>query len=149
MASGYNYPENKIAWFIRGDNLAIITTDGSESGSTHSRLGDWKAINESVTDGILIHYESEPNSVSVSASGDYSAVYPDVDNSLHTSLVDYVKFRLYQDKAGSGVDPNISAISMNLSRTHESKWNESVRRFGMKKRDKVGGDRRIMLPDLR
>lgn len=149
MASNYNYPEDFLAWFIKGENLAIITTKGSTDGSTHSKLGDWKAIDESVTDGILIHYESEPSSISISASGDYSSTYPDVDNTLHTSLIDYVKYRLYQDKAGANNDANISALSINLARAHEDKWNESMRRFGMTKRDKTGGDRRIMPHDLR
>ena len=149
MASTYNYPEDFLAWFIKGENLAIITTKGSTDGSTHSKLGDWKAIDESVTDGILIHYESEPSSISISASGDYSSTYPDVDNALHTSLIDYVKYRLYQDKAGLSTDGNIASIAMAMAQSHEGKWNESVRRYGMKKRDKTGGPRRVMPADLR
>jgi len=36
-----------------------------------------------------------------------------------------------------------------MARNHELKWTESTKRFGMKKRDKTGGARRIMPPDLR
>jgi|TARA_R100001530_G_C4296951_1_gene149487 hypothetical protein len=143
MASDVSHPENVMAWFIRGNHLAIVTTEGSSSTSTHSKLGDWKAVDSATTDGLLIHYQAEPNSVSAITNT------PDVDNTLHSSLVDYVKFRLYQDKAGNSADVNISAISMNLAKTHENKWTESIKRFGSKKRDKVGGDRRIMPPDLR
>ena len=33
MASSYNNPEDFIAWFIKGDNLAIVTTNGSDEGT--------------------------------------------------------------------------------------------------------------------
>jgi len=143
MASDVSHPENVMAWFIKGNHLAIVTTEGSDSTSTHSKLGDWKAVDTATTDGLLIHYQAEPNAVSSLAET------PDVDNTLHSSIIDYVKSKLYEDKAGKSADANISAISMNLAKTHENKWNESVRRFGTKKRDKTGGDRRIMPPDLR
>ena len=55
------------------------------------------------------------------------------------------------DRAGqlSVSDANASAISMNLSTQHERKWKESLVKYGSKKRDKVGGSRRIMPPDIR
>ena len=49
MASSYNNPEDFIAWFITGDHLAIVTTDGSDNDTIHQRLGDYKPINEAVT----------------------------------------------------------------------------------------------------
>ena len=143
MASSYNNPEDFIAWFINGDHLAIVTTDGSDNDTIHQRLGDYKPINEAVTNGVLIHYSGEPNAVTAIGNT------PDIDNSMHSSLIDYVKFRLYQDKAGTSPDGNISSIAMAMSKNHENKWNEAIRRFGMKKRDKTGGPRRIMPADLR
>jgi|TARA_R100001463_G_scaffold34163_1_gene75237 hypothetical protein len=143
MASSYNNPEDFIAWFINGDHLAIVTTDGSDNDTIHQRLGDYKPINEAVTNGVLIHYSGEPNTVT--GIGDT----PDIDNTMHSSLIDYVKFRLYQDKAGISVDSNASAVAMSMARSHEGKWNEATRKFGMKKRDKTGGPRRIMPADLR
>mgnify|MGYP003143557511 FL=1 len=143
MASSYNNPEDFIAWFITGDHLAIVTTDGSDNDTIHQRLGDYKPINEAVTNGVLMHYSAEPNAVSAITDT------PDIDNTMHSSLIDYVKFRLYQDKAGISSDPNISSVSMAMARNHELKWTESTKRFGMKKRDKTGGARRIMPPDLR
>ena len=56
---------------------------------------------------------------------------------------------MYQDKAGTIADGNVAAVSMNMARAHESKWIEATKRFGMKKRDKTGGPRRIMPADLR
>jgi len=143
MASSYNNPEDFIAWFINGDHLAIVTTDGSDNDTIHQRLGDYKPINEAVTNGVLIHYSGEPNTVTAISDT------PDIDNTMHSSLIDYVKFRLYQDKAGISVDSNASAVAMSMARSHEGKWNEATRKFGMKKRDKTGGPRRIMPADLR
>ena len=54
-----------------------------------------KAISEAVTDGILIHYYAEPNSVSSITDS------IDIDNTLHNAVVDYVKKCLYMDKAGA------------------------------------------------
>ena len=143
MASTYNYPEDYIAWFIKGNHLAIVTLKGETSGSTHSKYGQYKPIDEAVTNGVLIHYSAEPNAVSALTD------VPDIDNTMHSSLIDFVKYRLYQDKAGSIADGNVAAVSMNMARTHESKWIEATKRFGMKKRDKTGGPRRIMPADLR
>ena len=143
MASNYNNPEDFIAWFITGDHLAIVTTDGSDNDTIHQRLGDYKPINEAVTNGVLIHYSGEPNAVSAITDT------PDIDNSMHSSLIDYVKFRLYQDKAGISIDGNASAVAMSMARSHEGKWNEAIRKYGMKKRDKTGAPRRIMPADLR
>ena len=63
MASNHKHPENDVAYFIVGDKLAIITTKGTDSSSVHSKAGDWKAIDEAVTNGVLIHYYAEPNTV--------------------------------------------------------------------------------------
>ena len=142
MASSYKYPEDYIAWFIKGNHLAIVTLKGETSGSTHAKYGQYKPIDEAVTNGILIHYQAEPNAVSAITDT------PDVDNVFHNSIVDYVKARLYQDKAGTTGDANVASVSMNLAGMHEGKWNEAVKRHGMQKRDKTGGDRRIFMTDF-
>jgi hypothetical protein len=142
MASSYKYPEDYIAWFIKGNHLAIVTLKGETSGSTHSKYGQYKPIDEAVTNGVLIHYQSEPNAVSAITDT------PDVDNVFHNSIIDYVKARLYQDKAGTTGDANVAGVSMNLAAMHEGKWNEAVKRHGMQKRDKTGGDRRIYMTDF-
>ena len=85
MASNIKYPENQAMYFIEGDKLALITkVDSSGNGRTSSRK-QWKAISEAVTDGILIHYYAEPNSVSAVTDN------LDIDNALELSVVDYVK----------------------------------------------------------
>jgi hypothetical protein len=88
MASTYKYPEDYISWFIKGNHLAIVTLKGDDGTSTHSKYGQYKPINEAVTNGILIHYQAEPNAVSAITDT------PDVDNVFHTCIIDYVKARL-------------------------------------------------------
>ena len=142
MASTYKYPEDFISWIIKGNHIAIDTLKGETSGSTHAKYGQYKPIDEAVTHGVLIHYQAEPNAVSAITAT------PDVDNVFHTCIIDYVKARLYQDKAGTTGDANVAGVSMNLSAMHEGKWNEAVKRHGMQKRDKTGGDRRIFMTDF-
>ena len=142
MASTYKYPEDYISWFIKGNHLSIVTLKGDDGTSTHSKYGQYKPIDEAVTNGILIHYQAEPNAVSQISHT------PDVDNVFHTSIIDYVKARLYQDKAGTTGDANVAGVSMNLAAMHDGKWNEAVKKHGMQKRDKTGGDRRVSMPDF-
>tara|TARA_R100000315_G_C5230042_1_gene141044 strand:- start:512 stop:943 length:432 start_codon:yes stop_codon:yes gene_type:complete len=143
MASTYTYPESYLAWFIRGNHLAVVTTKGNTAGTSHSLEGQYKPINEAVTNGILIHYYGEPNAVTAITDT------PDVDNVFHNSIVDYVKARLYEDKAGNSEDTNLAQVSLNLATIHQSKWKESVKKNGMKKRDKTGGTRAIRFPSFR
>ena len=142
MASTYNHPQDYISWFIKGNHLAVVTIKGEIEGSYNRRYGQYKPIDQSVTNGLLIHYYAEPNAVTTITDT------PDVDNVFHTALVDYVKARLYQDKAGRASDGATAGISLNLASIHEAKYNEAVKRNGMQKRDKTGGDRRIMMPDF-
>ena len=143
MASNHKHPENDIAWFIVGDKLAITTTKGTDSTSVHSKSGDWKAIDEAVTNGVLIHYYAEPSTV------DSLDDYPDLDNSMHASIIEYVKSKLYIDKAGTSNDPNTAATAMNMSMVHEKSWRDSMVKFGSRRRDKIGGTRVVKTFDLR
>ena len=143
MASNIKYPENSCVWYIEGDNFVLLTNVDSSGNLNTTERKNWKAIQEAVTDGILIKYYAEPDSVSSLSD------VPDIDNSLHLALVDYVKRCLYMDKAGTAVDPNQSMVSSNASMMHQQKWDEAVKRFGMMKRDKTGGARMMNVPDFR
>ena len=135
MASNIKYPDNRARWFIEGDKLCLITNVDSSGNTRTTARKQWKAISESVTDGLLLHYYGEPNSV-VSINDEL-----DLDNTMHLAVVDYVKKCLYMDKAGSALDPNITAAAMQLSNVHQLKFDNSIRRYGMRKRDKTGGSR--------
>jgi hypothetical protein len=142
MASNIKYPENQAMYFIEGDKLALITkVDSSGNGRTSSRK-QWKAISEAVTDGILIHYYSEPNSVSAVTDN------LDIDNALELSVVDYVKKCLYMDKAGTSSDAGVAQASMAMANKHERNFKEAVQRYGVRKKDKTGGSRVVKVPNL-
>ena len=80
MASNIKYPENDAMYFIEGDALALITkVDSSGNGRTTARK-QFKAIAEAVTDGILIHYYAEPNTVTAITDS------LDIDNALELSV---------------------------------------------------------------
>ena len=138
MASSITYPDDRARWFIEGDKLCIVTNvDSSGSGRTTARK-QWKAIAEAVTDGLLLHYYGEPNKVRTINDE------IDLDNSLHLSLVDYIKYRLYLDKAGVSPDAGVSQSAMVVSMNHEKKFKDAVSRYGIRKRDKTGGTRAIV-----
>jgi len=63
--------------------------------------------------------------------------------------VDYIKHRLYLDKAGVSPDAGISQASMLVSTSHEKKFRDAVARYGMRKRNKTGGTRAIVPSDFR
>ena len=138
MASNITYPESSCLWFVEGDSFCLITNVNSSGTANTTARKNWKAIQEAVTDGILLYYYAEPNNVSSLSD------VPDIDNSLHLALVDYVKRCLYMDSAGKSHDPNVSAVGINMSMMHQRRWDEAVKRFGMKKRDKTGGTRAIL-----
>ena len=138
MASSIKYPDSSASWYIEGDKFALITNvDSSGSGRTTVRK-EWRAIAESVTDGLLLHYYGEPNKVRTINDE------IDLDNSLHLSLVDYIKYRLYLDKAGVSPDAGVSQSAMVVSMNHEKKFKDAVSRYGIRKRDKTGGTSAIV-----
>ena len=142
MASSIKYPENQAMYFIEGDKLGLITKVDSSGSNRTSARKKWKAIAEAVTDGILIHYYAEPNSVSAITDS------LDIDNTLELAVVDYVKKCLYMDRAGSSQDPNVSQISMGMGANHERKFKEAIQRYGVRKKDKTGGSRVVKVPNL-
>ena len=143
MASSIKYPDSSCLYFIEGDKLALITKTDSSGNSRTTDRKLYKAIQESITDGLLIHYYGEPNSV-VSINDT-----PDIDNTLHVAIVDYVKKCLYMDKAGASSDPGVSQSAMQMMIQHERRFNETVKRYGMRKRDKTGGTRAVLPYDFR
>jgi len=142
MASSIKYPENQAMYFIEGDKLGLITKVDSSGDNRTSARKKWKAIAEAVTDGILLHYYAEPNSVSAVTDS------LDIDNALELSVVDYVKKCLYMDRAGVSADPNAGQIAMAMSATHEKRFKEAIQRYGVRKKDKTGGSRVVKVPNL-
>ena len=135
MASNIKYPENSARWFIEGDKICLVTNVDSSGNINISGRKRLKAIQEAITNGLLIHYYAEPDSVT-SVTGSL-----EIDNTMHLAIVDYVKKCLYMDKAGVSIDGNVSAMAAQMARMHEKNFNDAIIRYGMKKRDKTGGSR--------
>ena len=135
MASSIKYPDDRARWFIEGDKLCLITNVDSDGNTRTTARKQWQAISEAVTNGLLLHYYAEPNSV-LSINDEL-----DLDNTMHLAIVDYVKKCLYMDKAGQSTDPNLTASAMQLSGMHQRNFDDSIKRYGMRKRDKTGGSR--------
>jgi len=135
MASSITYPDDRARWFIEGDKLCLITNVDSDGNTRTTARKQWQAISEAVTNGLLLHYYAEPNSV-LSINDEL-----DLDNTMHLAIVDYVKKCLYMDKAGQSTDPNLTASAMQLSGMHQRNFDDSIKRYGMRKRDKTGGSR--------
>tara|TARA_R100000353_G_scaffold161903_1_gene121942 strand:+ start:610 stop:1041 length:432 start_codon:yes stop_codon:yes gene_type:complete len=142
MASNIKFPENQAMYFIEGDKLALLTTVDSNGNLRTASRKKLKAISEAVTDGILIHYYAEPNSVSSITDS------IDIDNTLHNAVVDYVKKCLYMDKAGaSGSSEGVQSF-MSMANSHQRNFKEAVHRYGVRKKDKTGGSRVVRVPNL-
>ena len=142
MASNIKFPENSAMYFIEGDKLALLTTVDSSGTGRNTARKNLKAISESVTNGILIHYYAEPNTVTAITDS------LDIDNALELSVVDYVKKCLYMDKAGKTADPNIMQTSMAMANKHERNFKDAIQRYGVRKKDKTGGSRVVKVPNL-
>lgn len=142
MASSIKYPDKSAVWYIEGDKLALLTKVDSSGSTRTTARKQWKAISEAVSNGVLIHYYGEPNKVRTINDE------LDLDNSLHLSLIDYIKHRLYLDKAGASPDAGISQSSMMVSVNHEKKFRDAVARYGMRKRNKTGGTRAVVPSDF-
>ena len=141
MASNFKYPEDQLLYFIRGDHLGLITTYSS-AGETRTSRKAFQAVDHSVTNGLLIHYYGNPKRVTAITDT------PDIDNLFHSAIVDYVKKCLYMDRAGAATDPNVVQSATLLSASHKKNFDDAVRRYGAKKRDKTGGTRVIKVPNL-
>lgn len=137
LSSNISHPEDNAYYFIKGSSLGLVT-DVTSSGSLRStERKKLLASSESIINGLLIHYWGEPKKVTAITDT------PDIDNAFHLAIVDYVKMCLYMDRTGTQIGEG-AAVSMQLSQMHRSKFLETVRRFGDRRREKTGGVRSIL-----
>ena len=141
MASNIQYPEDKVLYFIRGNQLGLITTYSS-TGTSRTARKAYQAFDHTVSNGLLVHYYGNPKSVSNLSDT------PDVDNLYHSAIVDYVKKCLYMDKAGSTPDAAMMQGYMSLMMQHEKKFDMAIKKYGSKKRSKTGGTRAVVPADM-
>ena len=142
LTGNIKYPENQILYYIRGDHLSLVTTYSSSAETRTSRKA-YQAIDHNIVNGMLIHYYGNPKRVTAITDT------PDVDNLFHSAIVDYVKKCLYMDRAGSTGDANRSQVAMNMMVQHERKFNNAIKKYGNRKRNKTGGTRAVVPADFK
>ena len=94
-------------------------------------------------DGLVVSYYAEPDKLT-SITGTI-----DIDNVLQPALIDYVKSKALMDAASRATDPGLAQIRMASAQQCMVSYKEAVRRYGMKKNDKVGGTRAVVPADMR
>lgn len=146
VSSSYKDPNNSFVWWIEGDRIAIATSEGNGSTS-ETNEGKFKPVQigsgNTITAGLVISYYAEPDKLT-SITGTI-----DIDNSLQPGLIDYVKAKALMDAAASATEPTLAQIKMASAQQCMANYKECVRRYGMKKTDKVGGTRQVVPSDLR
>ena len=144
--STYKDPSDTFVWWIEGDRLAIATTegDGDTTETSESKLKPVQigSSNDQIIAGLVISYYAEPDKLS-SITGTI-----DIENELQPALIDYVKGKALIDAASITNDPNIAQIKMIAGQQALASYRESLRKFGMKKNDKVGGTRAVVPANL-
>tara|TARA_R110001599_G_scaffold115985_1_gene283061 strand:- start:315 stop:1013 length:699 start_codon:yes stop_codon:yes gene_type:complete len=130
---------------ISTNTLTVTRGYRDTTAATHADDSEIKTINV-VSGGIVISYYAEPAKVT-SIQGTGSTI--DIDNSLQPGLIDYVKAKALMDAAASATEPTLAQIKMASAQQCMANYKECVRRYGMKKTDKVGGTRQVAPSDLR
>lgn len=144
--SPYKDPSKTFVWWIEGDRLAIATSEG-DVNTTETSEGKLKPVQlgsgNTVTGGLIISYHAEPDKLT-SITGTI-----DVDNVLQPALIEYVKAKALMDAASREDNPQIAQIRMAAAQQSLASYREALRKFGMKKNDKIGGTRAIVPSNIR
>ena len=142
FVSNVKYPENQRMYIIEGDKIAVLSELDSSGNNNTSARKKLKAIQEDLVEGLVLQYYAEPDSVTAITDS------LDIDNALELAIVDYVKKCLYMDRAGTATDAGAMQASMAMSSKHERNFKEAIRRYSVRKKDKVGGSRVVKVPTL-
>ena len=124
-----------------GQNLTVTRGYRDTTDAAHVDDSSISTVNV-VSDGIAISYYAEPDKLT-SITGTI-----DIDNVLQPALIDYVKSKALMDAASRATDPGLAQIRMASAQQCMASYKEAVRRYGMKKNDKVGGVRALVPANL-
>ena len=149
VSSTFKDPSVNFAWWIEGDKIAIATTEG-DGGTSETGEGRYKAPiigsdSDYITSGMLISYYAEHDKL-VSPDGTKPAIEGtiDLDNSLQTALIAYVKSRALMDAAARETDQGQATVKLQMANMFVSEYRALVQRYGARRRDKTGGTRGIV-----
>lgn len=127
---------------IATNTLTVTRGYNNTTAAAHDNDSTISTLNV-ITDGIIISYYAEPDKLS-SITGTI-----DIDNVLQPALIDFVKGKALMDAAARATDGNLAQIRMASAQQCMANYKEAVRRYGMKKNDKVGGTRAVAPVDMR
>ena len=129
-----NFPNDYFAWYNDDDRLAIVSRvlTNDVSDSTETTLDKYDTYTDSsVTNGIRIHYHAKYGLVSQIT--DDLRTDSGLDNSLHSSIIDYVKSRLLED-----------AGDVQRAMYYKSKYEKTIKQYPHRK----SGVRALDVPRL-
>lgn len=135
--------DTNIITVVRGRHGSTAATHSN--GASVSKFDDNGLVKEhdEILRGLTISYYAEPDKLS-SITGTI-----DIDNVLQPALIDFVKGKALMDAAARATDGNLAQIRMASAQQCMANYKEAVRRYGMKKNDKVGGTRAVAPVDMR
>jgi len=92
-----SYPNNYFAWYNDDDRIAIVVLDTtSTSGErTKEKYDTWQNSGDDITDGIRLTYRAKYEEVT--SIDDDLKENAGLDSGMHSSLLCYVKSRLFED----------------------------------------------------
>jgi hypothetical protein len=123
----YDYPEEYLAWYNVGERIALVTSKNTSNKNT------FESIDESTSNGLLIEYSAQPREI------ENLSDVPEVDDTLHPALVNYINWKLFEDR--------LDEVSTASAMKYRALWETTVRQEAG--RDKVGGQRAIVPFGLR
>lgn len=111
MSSKYINPGAELRWKSDGEKVELF------SMSSESEHGLYGAIDEDLTEGLLFICEATPEFIDVD-DADLGIVVPEMSDSLYPALLDYIKYRLLEEKDDE--------LSFAKSRSHKKEWRDKV-----------------------
>ena len=126
---------------IATNTLTVTRGYNNTTAAAHDNTSIISTINV-ISDGIIISYKGDPDRI------DAITDTLDLDNSLQPLLIDYVKGHALLDAAAKDANPATAQIKIALAQTFLNNYKEGLRKFGMKKVDKIGGTRAVVPANL-
>lgn len=130
MSSKYSSPGSSLRYKSTGQKIELFNINPNSEGVVNT------AIDESITEGLLLICEATPEFIDV-ANEDLGEVVPEMADTLYPQLLDYIRYRLLQR--------NTDEVSHAKSRTFKKDFEDGIYR---KEGGKILDDSvHIMVPD--
>jgi len=126
MSSSYESPQDYIFWYLKDDEIAIVTTN------TDNEDNQYESIDEDLEDAVLVEFSGDPTPIDPEEKN-IESMFPNVSKRLHFALLNYIIAKLY-----------LAEKEIDIANTYYSFFTKAVLKFnGGKPRPEV----RITIPD--